>query len=152
MSTNLEHWKSAVASSTLRPRCPHWAPKAIRGCIAQWHFQLLFLCCFKPGPRSSALKYARSQTWFSFCFTPQPITSLVLTATHGDCQTGRAATASSQGEKSWDCTLKLFNDQCNWTMEWIPINVTMETLQQVFCNGFISAPAGKNALSSQQST
>lgn len=40
-----------------------------------------FLLFFHPGTRSCALKDAPSQTLFSFCSTPRPITSLVLIAT-----------------------------------------------------------------------
>ena len=76
---------------------------------------------FHPGTRSSALKDAGSRTFFSFCLTTRPIASLVLTATHGDCQIGQATAAWSPGEKSLGYTLQeVLNDQRNRAVELIP--------------------------------
>lgn len=59
------------------------------------------------------------------------------------------ATASSQGEKSLRCTLEVFNDQCNWAVESVPVRVTKEILAQAFGKGFIRAIVGKKAPSSR---
>lgn len=77
-----------------------------------------FLLFFCPGTRSCALKDAHSQTLFSFCSTPRPITSLVLIATQATAKIGQAATAWSLGEASWGCTLQeVVNDRCSWAMQ-----------------------------------
>lgn len=59
-----------------------------------------FLLFFRPGTRSCALKDAQSQTLFSFCSTPRPMTSLVLTVTQATAKSGKPRLPGAEGRRA----------------------------------------------------
>lgn len=59
-----------------------------------------FLMFFRPESRGCALKDAQSQTLFSFCSTPRPITSLALPATQATAKSGKPRLPGAEGRRA----------------------------------------------------